>query len=72
MLMVCKTKGIWSHAENNIMQKLDVLTRVNDAEEPQFINKQIGATRWIPRGYNHWTANDIVFQLIKKIENDQA
>jgi hypothetical protein len=58
--MVCQTKGQWSHAENNVMQKLDVLTRINQYEEPLFLNKQIGATRWIPKGYNGEHANNIV------------
>jgi hypothetical protein len=34
------------------MHKLDVLTRTNAHGEPLFINKQIGATRWIPKGYD--------------------
>lgn len=58
--MLCPTKGHWSHAENNLLHKLDVLTRTNGYGEPLFINKQIGATRWIPQGYEGSQANGIV------------
>lgn len=66
--MVCDTRGNWSHAENNILQKLDVLTRVDAHGFPLFMNKQIGATRWIPKGYRHWVANDAVSEVMRLMD----
>ena len=72
MLMLCKTKGIWSHAENNIMHKCDVLTMKNIYDEPAFLNKQIGPTRWIPVGYDHDMADHISNQIQEAIRYEDA
>jgi hypothetical protein len=61
--MLCRTKSIWSHAENNILQKLDVLTRINEHGKPLFLNKQIGATRWVPKDYPTNSVNELVYKI---------
>lgn len=55
--------------ENNLLHKLDVLNRVDPTWQlPVFLNKQINATKWIPREYPYQDVNDIVDEIINELE----
>jgi len=52
MVLLCETKAILSHAECNILHKLDALTEVDPVWElPRYLNKRIDAVRWITKNY---------------------
>jgi len=54
IILLCKTKAIWSHAECNILHKLDALTRVDLVWGlPVYLNKRIDAVRWVTKDYPH-------------------
>jgi len=54
------------------MHKCDVLTMKNIYDEPAFLNKQIGPTRWIPVGYDHDMADHISNQIQEAIRYEDA
>jgi len=58
IVFLAKTKAILSHAESNFLHKLDALTRVdNHWGLPLYLNKQIGAVRWIAHGFDGHEVN---------------
>lgn len=66
ILFIARTKAILSHAENNILHKLDCLTLLNDNGYPVYLNKRINETSWIAKEYPHEEIDRVVDYLRKE------
>jgi hypothetical protein len=65
ILKLYGTKGQLNHAENNILQKVDAITRKHPTLDlPLFLNRQAGATRWIPKEFDHDEITQIAARIL--------
>jgi hypothetical protein len=66
ILFIAKTKAIWSHAESNILHKLDCLTLTTSDGYPAYLNKRVNEVKWIAKDYPHDEIEDVVNYLIRE------
>jgi hypothetical protein len=65
VVMLCKTKGIMSHAESNILHKVDALTDVDEFGYRYYLNGRIEPVRWLTQGYDSEVVNNIINKYIQ-------
>lgn len=66
IVMLCKTKAIMSHAESNILHKVDALTKVDEQGYRRYLNGRIEPIRWLTTGYDHAQVKRIIQSFIKQ------
>jgi hypothetical protein len=68
IVMLCPTKAIMSHAESNILHKVDALTEKDEHGHRHYLNGRVEPVRWLTRDYNGpWVTSQVEKYIINSV-----